>query len=540
MFSLLPLLALSIPLPLFFPIGGYNAEPEGAELFLGGQRLTVHSNNRLDPYITVPDEEDVDEEEEGDLRISTEDVVLCVGRTEDEDSNVEVYVYDQSQQNLYVHHDFPLPSFPLSMCWIDCDPRPSVTDPSSTPATATGSFLAVGTFQSGIEIWNLDVLDVLEPVCVLGGREEPDREEVERLKREERKKNKGKLSANRMSKALKQAMLGKLKEGSHADAVMSLAWHPSARERLASGSADSTVKLWDLRTQQCKQTWSLHTDKVQSLHFNYSEANLLLSAAYDKTAVVADDRIDHSSSSSSSNGVLRFSLPCDPEQARWSPHVPFLFAVSGEDGAVRFFDARAGASSSSSSGGKKEKGSKPLFTIAAHDGPCTSISFSPSPLMRSCIATAGADKVCKIWELDPTPALVTSKDMKAVGRLYAASFDVNYSHLLAAGGDKGKLAMWDLREDEQMRRRYGEQVDGQVGKKGATKAEEKAKPENPFAEAVSKASANGNGASAAAAAESMTDASSSSSSAATAADKKKKKKKKTKLRRVKEEGSDED
>ena len=34
---------------------------------------------------------------------------------------------------------------------------------------AGGSFVAVGTVLSEIEIWNLDVMDAVEPVCVLGG-----------------------------------------------------------------------------------------------------------------------------------------------------------------------------------------------------------------------------------------------------------------------------------------------------------------------------------------------------------------------------------
>ena len=32
-----------------------------------------------------------------------------------------------------------------------------------------GSYVAVGTFHPSIEIWNLDVIDPLEPTAVLGG-----------------------------------------------------------------------------------------------------------------------------------------------------------------------------------------------------------------------------------------------------------------------------------------------------------------------------------------------------------------------------------
>ncbi len=35
-----------------------------------------------------------------------------------------------------------------------------------------GSFVAVGTFHPAIEIWNLDVIDSLEPAATLGGLKE--------------------------------------------------------------------------------------------------------------------------------------------------------------------------------------------------------------------------------------------------------------------------------------------------------------------------------------------------------------------------------
>ena len=46
-----------------------------------------------------------------------------------------------------------------------------VVEPSIVP----GSYVAVGTFQPGIEIWDCDVMDVIEPECVLGGLVEDKR-----------------------------------------------------------------------------------------------------------------------------------------------------------------------------------------------------------------------------------------------------------------------------------------------------------------------------------------------------------------------------
>ena len=46
--------------------------------------------------------------------------------------------------------------------------------------------------------------------------------------------------------------------------------------RLSSGSADHTIKLWDISTQQCTATYTHHTDKVQSIQWNPAEPSVLL------------------------------------------------------------------------------------------------------------------------------------------------------------------------------------------------------------------------------------------------------------------------
>ena len=52
---------------------------------------------------------------------------------------------------------------------------------------------------------------------------------------------------------------------------------------LSSGSADNTVKIWDVTTQACQHTFTHHTDKVQSVVWHYEEAWLLASGSFDKT-----------------------------------------------------------------------------------------------------------------------------------------------------------------------------------------------------------------------------------------------------------------
>lgn len=53
-----------------------------------------------------------------------------------------------------------LPAFPLAVAWMDVDP---------TGRRPLANMAAVGTMEPGIEIWDLDVSDSVEPVATLGG-----------------------------------------------------------------------------------------------------------------------------------------------------------------------------------------------------------------------------------------------------------------------------------------------------------------------------------------------------------------------------------
>ena len=104
------------------------------------------------------------------------DNLIVVAKTEDEISQLEIFVYEESEENLYAHHDLMLPSFPLCLEWLDFPPisSPARRDPSaSASGSATdpaqfGNFIAVGTLEPEIEIWSLDTVETMYPDMVLG------------------------------------------------------------------------------------------------------------------------------------------------------------------------------------------------------------------------------------------------------------------------------------------------------------------------------------------------------------------------------------
>lgn len=328
--------------------------------------------------------------------------------TEDDYSHLEVYLMTE-EGNLYVHHDITLPDFPICLAWMDTPPY-RLNDKQDT----IGNYIAVGTFDPAIEIWNLDVLDPLEPSAVLGGK------------------------TTKVSKKKKKETTTYL-PGSHTEAVMGLSWNRVYRQALSSGSADKSVKIWDVTTQQCSHTFTHHSDKVQSVNFHPIEGWLLASGSFDKTVSTIDCRSGAITSTTA--------IPSDIESLAWSPHSPHLYC-SMEDGSVSCIDLR-----STHTAGKK---SKPLFTFKAHQSTTSAISFST--LVEGMLATASVDKTVKIWDTSTAsasnpPKLIAYKSMN-VGKLFTMQYSLDSAFTLAAAGDKGDVAVWESDEQEVIMRHF--------------------------------------------------------------------------------------
>jgi len=125
----------------------------------------VYQNNRQDPYLTVHDvpsppplsrgsalvvgaaprrgaehgayghgaraQED-DTEDLDDFTIRPTDALLVAGTAEEDYSHLDVHIYEEPDDNIYVHHDIMLPTYPLSIAWTDFRPGSSSTSSSSS------------------------------------------------------------------------------------------------------------------------------------------------------------------------------------------------------------------------------------------------------------------------------------------------------------------------------------------------------------------------------------------------------------------------
>jgi periodic tryptophan protein 1 len=394
-----------------------QGEGQSMGMFGNVKSLAYYESNKDDPYITLQDDAEDEDEDREDLQILATDNLLLAAKVEDELAHLEVYVYEDSADNLYVHHDIMLPAIPLCVEWLDI--------PVSKPGVekdAVGNFVAIGTFDPDIEIWDLDTVDCMYPNAILGqgGNAEED-------KKKKKKKKKSK----------------KANDDYHVDAVLALAANRKHRNLLASASADKTVKLWDLHTTKCAKSYSYHTDKVCSLAWHPAESTVLLSGSYDRTAAIADMRAP-------GEQPMRVGVESDIETVKWDPHDPNFFYVSTERGIIHYFDARNAS--------KDPAASKTVWKLQAHDESVS--SFDLNPVIPGFMATGSTDRTVKLWNIGAQgPSLVVSRDFD-VGKVFSTSFgpDKEVAFRLAVAGSKGTVSIWDTSTNPGVRKAFGQRV----------------------------------------------------------------------------------
>jgi|AntAceMinimDraft_5_1070358.scaffolds.fasta_scaffold29455_1 periodic tryptophan protein 1 len=421
-----------------------EADVNAARLF-GGGRATFHDTNEEDPYMTVQDEEDEEDEDyPDDFTMRPTDLVVLAARTDDDVSHLEVYVYEEAllngtdECNLYCHHDLLLPAFPLCVAWMDC--------PTDGAASGHANCVAVGTMYPGIEVWDLDIIDAVEPVATLGGypREaidaggdddgddsdgDVDDDDEEGGAEGGKPKSKAKAKASKKAKAKKgKAGGGKgakpaLRADSHTDAVLGLSWNAQYRNVLASASADHTVRVWDVSMQTTQHVLTHHGGKVQAVEWNPAEPTVLLTGGFDHVAAVVDVRAPE-------KAAMKWDVGADVECAVWNLGVPTQLLVSNEDGLVLCLDTRKGG------------GSKAVFSLSAHEKATTSLSLSPGA--PSLLVTCSTDKMLKLWDIAGGKPTMVAQNNPQVGAVFSAGFAPSVPYLVACAGSKGEVAVWDI------------------------------------------------------------------------------------------------
>merc|ERR1712080_47281 len=95
-----------------------------------------------------------------------------------------------------------------------------------------------------------------------------------------------------------------------------------------------------------------------------------------------------------------------------------------------------------------------IFCLNAHNKSCTELAVNFATTM---FATSSLDKSIKIWCYGKgVPKLLVSKDDMKVGALYTVEWEgiSGYPFLLLTGGKSKEIALWDLSDNKEVRKKF--------------------------------------------------------------------------------------
>ncbi|BAY13401.1 nSTAND1 domain-containing NTPase [Calothrix sp. NIES-2098] len=214
-------------------------------------------------------------------------------------------------------------------------------------------------------------------------------------------------------KLLQTFPLEQYSDSGHSSTVNSIAFSPD-RQKLASGSDDSTIKLWDVTTGKLQRTINGHTLPVNSIAFS-SDGKLLASGSTDKTVRLWDVTTGKLLQTLRGHSNKVNSIAFNRDRQR--------LASGSDDKTIKLWDVETG---------------KLLQTIKGHTLPVNSIVFSPDGKQ---LASASDDNTIKLWNVNTGKLLQTLRGHSSRFNSIAFSLD---GKQLAAGSDDKTIKLWDV------------------------------------------------------------------------------------------------
>jgi RNA polymerase sigma factor (sigma-70 family) len=246
----------------------------------------------------------------------------------------------------------------------------------------------------------------------------------------------------------------------HGASVLFACFSPDGK-RLASASADQTVKVWDSRSGQELLTLKGHTDGVHCVCFS-PDGQRLASASHDQTVKVWKCNSGRELLTLKGHASAVTSVCFSPDGKR-------LASVSG-DGMGKVWDARTGqelltlkgevASVSFSPDGDRLvagggftrtvkvwdlKRGQEVLTLKGHTDYVRCACFSRDERR---VASGSFDKTVKVWEVKSGQELLTLKGH--ADRLRSVSFSPDGQWLASAAGFDTTVKVWDVRTGQEV------------------------------------------------------------------------------------------
>ena len=204
----------------------------------------------------------------------------------------------------------------------------------------------------------------------------------------------------------------------HTHYVSSVSWSPDGK-RIASGSRDKTIKVWDAQSGTCIRTLTGHTAWVYSVSWS-PDGKYIASGAHDNTIRVWD----------ASTGICIHTLDGFTDwvcSIVWSPDSKYI-ASGSFDSTIKVWDAITGTS---------------IHTLKGHDDLINSVSWSPN---SKYIASSSEDNTIKIWDAITGTCIHTLQGYTNTNSIDTISWSPDGSQLASSSLDP-IIRVWDASTD---------------------------------------------------------------------------------------------
>ena len=205
----------------------------------------------------------------------------------------------------------------------------------------------------------------------------------------------------------------------HAGSVSTIAWSPDGT-RIASGSDDGTVQIWDATTGEQVGTYGSHSHAVCTVVWS-PDGVLIASGSFDKTVRVWD--------ASTGRYVLTYRGHSDcVEAVAWSPDGTRI-ASGSDDGTAQVWDASTG---------------KHVLTYSGHAKAVYTLAWSPDGTR---IASGSDDGTVQIWDASTGEQVLIYR--RHLGYVSAAVWSPDGSCIVSGSFDK-TVRVWDASTGKQV------------------------------------------------------------------------------------------